>query len=191
MGGCRALKDEEVAAVLAHLDGNAYPLRDRALFLLGLRSGFRISELLSLRVGDVIQNGLLSPSVTVAKRNMKKKTAGRTVVLHPEAKEALALWITEMGLADAKTFLFKSRQGGKALTRTMAWTILNRAYRACSMQGKLGTHSMRKTFAGRVHEKLGGDIFKTQKAMGHASLDSTAKYLAVDQEEIDEAILKS
>lgn len=195
MGGCRPLSDAEVAAVLESLNSRKHSLRDRALFLLGLRSGFRISELLSLTVGDVFPHGKVSNYVSVARKNMKKKKTGRTVVLHAEAKEAIVLWVKELqkgGLNDPKTPLFKSRQGvNKSISRITAWTILSRTYAACAMDGKLGTHSMRKTFAEHVHEKLGRDIFKTQKALGHASLNSTAAYLSVSQDEIDEAILKS
>ncbi len=50
---------------------------------------------------------------------------------------------------------------------------------------------MRKTFARRVHEKLGKDLVKTQKAMGHRSINSTVSYLSFNEEEIDDAILKS
>jgi site-specific recombinase XerD len=40
-----------------------YAARDRALFLLGVKTGYRISELLSLRVGDVWQQGSIARSV--------------------------------------------------------------------------------------------------------------------------------
>src|SRR5687767_8066268 len=52
MKGCRALTEAEVALVQRSF-GGTYAARDKALFLLGVKSGFRISELLSLRVADV------------------------------------------------------------------------------------------------------------------------------------------
>lgn len=195
MGGCRPLSDDEVRAILKVLSRNTYPERDRALFLLGIRSGFRISELLALKLSDVLQNGKFSDYITVARKHMKKKRAGRTVPLHPEAKTALQTLVKKLlkaGHTDPNTFLFLSREGeNRAIGRTMAWRILDRAYAECGLTGRLGTHSMRKTFAERVHEKLGRDIFKTQKALGHASVSSTASYISVDSEEIDDAILKS
>jgi site-specific recombinase XerD len=69
--------------------------------------------------------------------------------------------------------------------------MLQRVYAACGLTGKLGTHSMRKTFARRIHAKLGRDLMKTQKALGHARVTSTVSYLSFAEEEIDEAILKS
>ena len=56
MRGCRPPTEPEVEAALACLEGEN-GARDRALFLLGVRSGFRISEILSLRVRDVVQAG--------------------------------------------------------------------------------------------------------------------------------------
>ena len=55
--------------------------------------------------------------------------------------------------------------------------------------GKLGTHSMRKTFADRIYDRLDGDLAKTQKALGHKNINSTVQYLSFREEEIDEAIL--
>ena len=88
MKGCRPLSDEEITLVRRSF-GGTYAARDRALFILGLKSGFRISELLSLRVGDVLQHGRLVDQVTVRRAHMKQQTEGRTVPLHAEAKQAL------------------------------------------------------------------------------------------------------
>jgi len=191
MKGCRPLTDPEVEAVLARIRGP----RNRALFLVGVRTGFRISELLSLRLRDVVQNGKTVDRIAVARRHMKKKREGRTVVLHPEARQALERWVkrlTGSGHKDPDTLLFRSREGeNQAMNRRTAWHMLRRAYAAAGLTGKLGTHSMRKTFAKRVHKALGNDLLKTQKALGHASVESTVSYLDVDSGEIEDAILKS
>ena len=79
MKGCRPLTDREVLGILRVLRGR-YAARDRALVLLGIKSGFRISELLSLRLGDVVQHGDVVKRVTVRRRNMKGKISGRTVL---------------------------------------------------------------------------------------------------------------
>jgi site-specific recombinase XerC len=87
MKGCRPLSDEEVK-VISHSFGGTFGKRNKALFILGVCSGFRISELLSLTAGDVQQHGKIVDHMTVARRHMKKKTEGRTVPLHPEAQAA-------------------------------------------------------------------------------------------------------
>jgi integrase len=84
MKGCRALSDEEIQRVLGSFRGrNA--IRNRCLVLLGIKSGFRISELLSLKVCAVWQMGQVVERVTVDRAHMKKKREGRTVLLHPDA----------------------------------------------------------------------------------------------------------
>ena len=193
MKGCRPLTEVEIALVLEHLRG-PYAARDKALFLLGVKSGFRISELLSLRRGDVVSKAGIAARVTVARRHMKKKVEGRTVLLHPEARDALALWLVqlhELGYMTPECFVFQSRRGSNApISRVQAYRLLSRAFDAAELSGKLGTHSMRKTFADKIYENLGRDLMKTQKALGHKNINSTVSYLSFKEEEIDDAILR-
>ena len=192
MKGCRPLTSDEVE-LTAKTFGGPFAARDRALFLLGVRSGFRISELLSIRLADVLQAGRLVDRVAVQRRNMKKKTEGRTVLLHPEAKAALEVWIADLkaaGYMTADAYVFQSRKGqNRPISRQQAHRILSGAYSVNGMTGNLGTHSMRKTFANRVYDALGGDLVKTAKALGHRNLNSTGAYLSFREEEIDAAIL--
>lgn len=195
MKGCRPLSDPEIAKILTVLGTGNFPARDRALFLLGLRSGFRISELLSLTIADVFQNGQYVSQITVARKFMKKKLEGRTVVLHPEAKKALEVLVHELqcrGRSNPKSFIFCSREGtNEPMDRRSAWHMLRKATQKCGITGKIGTHCMRKTFAKKVHEKLGRDLMKTQKALGHKQITSTTSYLSFNEEDVDDAILKS
>ena len=57
MAGCRPLSEYEIYQVLSVLKNK----RNKLLFILGIRTGFRISELLSLTVKDVYKDGLLTP----------------------------------------------------------------------------------------------------------------------------------
>ena len=192
MKGCRPLDEKEIETVAQNFAGDA-AARDRALFLLGVKSGFRISELLSLTIGDLVQNGRIVERVSVHRRNMKKKTEGRAVVLHPEARVAVEAWLSELQAAghDApKTFVFRSRKGENApIGRIRAWRILHINFTATGLIGKLGTHSMRKTFANRVYERLGHDLVRTQRALGHLNINSTVQYLSFREEDIDAAVL--
>jgi integrase len=192
MQGCRALTDAEVVLVSQSF-GGTYAARDRALFLLGVKSGFRISELLSLRVGDVWQHGTFVTRVTVQRRHMKGKHQGRSVVLHPEAKTALAAWLMDrqrLGEVTPEHPLFPSRKGAhRPLQRGQAHHIFQEAYRTNELTGMIGCHGLRKTFGQKVYEKTGHDLRATQYAMGHASPASTAAYLAVDVPGLDAIIL--
>ncbi len=67
MRGCRPLRPEEVVAVTQNF-GSRYQWRDRALFLVGLYTGFRITELLSLRWHDFLRHGQVLASLTIAQQ---------------------------------------------------------------------------------------------------------------------------
>ena len=56
MKGTRPLDNDEIRRVSNCFDG-IFEARNRGLFMIGVSTGGRISELLSLRVGDVYQNG--------------------------------------------------------------------------------------------------------------------------------------
>jgi integrase len=194
MKGCRPFTDEEVV-LMQQSFGGRYAARDYALFVLGVKSGFRISELLSLRVSDVYQYGHVVDRVTVQRRHMKKKVEGRTVLLHPDAKAALANWLMQLqsgGAVDRDTAVFRSQKGSnRPMSRRHAWGILHEAIVTNGLTGKLGTHAMRKTFANRVYHQLNHDLVKTQRAMGHKNINSTVAYLSFVEDEIDQAILAS
>lgn len=186
MKGMRPLTDAEVARVLAQLKP-----RDRCFFVLGLRTGFRVSELLSLSLGDVWQNGAVPAAVAVARKAMKGQGEGRTVPLHPQARTELDAWAGELVARGAGPGapLFPSQKGG-AISRMQAWALLTQAYKRAGLSGRgIGIHGLRKTFAGKVYERLGHDLIKTQQAMGHKSVTSTAAYLSFADSDVNAAIL--
>lgn len=192
MKGCRPLTDQEADAIMESFGGQ-YADRDRAIFALGRYTGERISAILALRVGDVVQAGRLTDRVIYRRANRKGKTESRTVVLHPKAKKALAGWINQLAkgtVLTADDYVFPSRKGrGRhPISRVQFHRILKEAIAPNELTGKIGTHSWRKTFADRMYEALGHDIFRLQKAMGHKNLNSTGQYLSFKEADIEKAI---
>jgi integrase len=192
MKGCRPLTDQEVA-LISRSFGGRYAARDRALFILGVKTGFRIAELLSLQLGDVWQHGRVVDQVTVRRAHMKQKREGRTVPVHPDAKAAIATWLLPLQAqldVTARTYVFRSRKGAnRPITPTQAWRILREACATNELTGKLGTHCMRKTFAQKVYHQLGFDLIRTKRALGHQQIGNTERYLSFAEAEIHAAIL--
>ena len=190
MRGCRALSEQEVTQVKESFRGT-YRVRDRCLFMVGIHTGFRISELLSLKVGDVWQHDRLADHVTVQRKHMKKKVESRTVRLHPEAKQALLPWLMalqEHGALQPKMPLFRSRKSkssARAISREHARFVLKDTFNRNQLMGPLGTHSMRKTLARRAWEFFNHNLLMVQKVLGHKSIQSTISYLGVDDGEIE------
>lgn len=197
MKGCRALSDKEVAIILYSMQGmNA--ARTAALFILGVRTGLRISELLSIKINDLIFKGKIVEKLRVERRflkggkagNAKRPTASsRTIPLsketHPFIKGQLAV-LKNNGWLRADAFFFQSRlYGDSAISRRQAWEDLTAIYDVCNLEGKIATHGMRKTFAriamdhyrNQWHPGKEPPIRSTQKALGHASIVSTESYV--------------
>jgi integrase len=201
MKGCRPLTDEEVEEIVQSFTGE-YSKRNKAMFILGVKSGFRISEILSLTIGDVVAKGSIIDTVHVKRCHMKKKTEGRTIPLNPAAKAALYEWIKQLigfGLKSPDIYLFRSRKGeNRPITRIQAWRIVKRACDANELQGKVATHSMRKTYANKVYNyfkkqqaegKPVDPFHLTSKALGHRNINNTDKYLSFLDSDVNEAIL--
>jgi integrase len=191
MKGCRPLTDKEADAIMESF-GGPFAARDRAVFALGRYTGERISAILKLKVGDVVQAGRLTDSVVYRRANRKGKVEGRTVALHPKAKKALVAWINQLAkgtILTADDYVFRSRKGkNQPISRVQYHRILKEAIQLNELTGKVATHSIRKTFADHVYEALGRDIFRLQKAMGHKNINSTVQYLSFNEADIEKAI---
>lgn len=187
MAGMRPIDEGRVGEVLAALKSN----RDKALLVLGIATGFRASELLSLKVGAVLTpDGEIASRVYVARRSMKGKREGREVPVREDARAALKAYLSERQVGEVLTAsspLFESRKGGSLKRRQLA-NIIKGALAQVGIFGRYSTHSLRKTFAVRVQAKT-KDIFITQVALGHKSPSSTVAYLSPNRGEVEAAIL--
>jgi len=178
--GCRGFSEDEIARLAGWFEARGR-LRDRALLFLGVNTGYRISELLSLRRRDVLVDGRLVDEITMRRGARKGKRSGHALPLNAQAKRGLAPWLLELqrrGLDAPGSPLFASRKGAGAITRWTAWYILHHTARRLGMSGTIGTHSMRKTFGRRGYEATGHDVAATQGLLGHARMASTFSYLA-------------
>jgi site-specific recombinase XerD len=168
-------------------------IRDRALIAVGFSTGFRISELLSLKLKDVVTGKSVHQYITVRASNTKNKV-GRTLRLNSDALKALTALInyfSEQGLTNPSMPLFLSRQkengNQKAITRQRAHDLLKALFEKIGEMGNVATHTLRKTFAARIYETT-KELIKVQAALGHKSINSTISYLSFDTNDIDLAI---
>jgi len=188
MKGARALSKEEVADVKKSFWGK-YEARDRALFLTGLYTGARVSELISLNVGDVYQHEKVVKTLELRKAITKGKKT-RQIPLNIEAREtieSLIEWKRKHGEnLESDTPLFISRKKAGRLTRIQAHRILQAAYYENQLTGNVTTHSMRKTFATTLAKNNPLQVVK--ELLGHSSLAITDKYLSVTEEDLRLAV---
>jgi len=188
MRGANPLTRAEVKSLLKVTKS----VREKTLLTLGFSTGYRISSILSLTVGDVATNGQVHSHVTVQAKNTKTKT-GHTVLLNSDAKKALQALLAVIGI-DSKTPLFLSQKRTvngalKAISRIQAHRILKELFAKIGLLGSsYSTHSMRKTLAKYIYDATGGKIEKVAAVLGHKSLNSTLSYLSFNNSDIDHAL---
>ena len=191
MKGTRPLDNTEIQKV-AEAFGGTFAVRNRSLFMLGVSVGGRISELIALKVDDVWQNSKPVRDLLFDRSIVKGGEVSRAVPVNVdgrEAIEALIAWHAELfGSIDADRPLFPSRKGRglKPMTRIAAHNALKDAFGAAGLNGKLGTHSLRKSYAQRLYEQT-NDIYAVQEMLGHKSVVTTQRYLGVNYASVRDA----
>ena len=192
MKGTRPLSNAEIRKVADCFSGT-FATRNRGLFILGVSTGGRISELLALKVGEVWQNGKPVSDLLFDKTIVKGGEVSRAVPVNVNGREAIegliAFHVERYGSIDVERALFPSRQGSGAMDRRMAHTVLKNAFEAAGLNGKLATHSMRKSFAQRLYEQT-NDIFAVQEMLGHKNVATTQRYLGVNYASVRDAVEK-
>jgi len=154
-------------------------LRDEALFVFGINTALRISDLLSLKVGSVADDsGNLLDAVIIREQKTGKT---KQFPINKSAKRALADYLMTRPHFSPNEPLFPSRVG-RPLSRWRARRILHKAGKAVGLD-RIGTHSLRKTFGYHVYKKTGGNLGLVQKLLNHSSSGDTLRYIGIDMEE--------
>lgn len=196
MKGCRDLSDEEYRALMDYFTENNQ-LRDKTIFAIQRWAGYRISEVLSLRVRDLFhvkRSGLeLKNYIYIKPKNMKGKKKPRRVPIHDRLAGILIDYGQQLSRQEGFSpdwYMFQSRKGdNRAISYVQAWRVLKTAFEELDIRENVATHSLRKTFADRVYKSTGKDIIATMEIMDHSSPDVTLAYLSVDQEKLEQAVL--
>ena len=192
MKGTRPLDNDEIRSVLTCFTGT-FEIRNRGLFMLGVSTGGRISELLSLRVEDVFQNRKPVSDLLYSKSIVKGGEVSRSVPVNADGRRSiddLVNWHRRhYGSIASKRPLFPSRHnsGTVPMHRQTAHTILKTAFMEAGLNGHIATHSLRKSFAQRLYDKT-GDIYLVQELLGHRNISTTQKYLGVNYADAKAAV---
>ena len=155
MKGTRPLDNNEIRLVSACFTGT-FEVRNRGLFMLGVSTGGRISELLSLTIGDVYQNRNPVTDLLFDRSIVKGGEVSRAVPVNTDGLRAideLVRWHREQyRTVKASRPLFPSRNGkGKQrMTRRAAHNVLKDAFEAAGLNGHLATHSLAQVVCPKV-----------------------------------------
>ena len=196
MKGSRPLTNPEVKAIINHFNTVADPKhhigcqdRNKAIFLLGISTGLRVGELSKLKNWDVYEHERVKPDIYLKGRDTKTRQS-RSVPLNKDAQNAVKLaikWQKEtFGSFSLESPLFVSEIGSGLQTGGID-QMLRKVFNDCRIQGKVSTHSMRKTFATRLYEAT-NCLYTVKEILGHSSIDMTRRYIGMTYTKLHNAV---
>lgn len=150
--------------------------RDYMMFVIGINTGLRISDLLSLKVEDVRARTHII--ITEQKTGKYKR-----FLINDMLRMEINKYIDGMRQEE---YLFKSRKGNKPITRVQAYRILNKVAAKLGID-EVGSHTLRKTFS-YFHYQQYKDIAILQSILNHSSPSVTLRYIGINQDINDETI---
>lgn len=166
---------QEINDFLFCLRRNKNAERDVFLFLIGINSGLRMSDIVKLKKIDVIYSK--NPRI------VEQKT-GKTRILYLSSLQELIQDYTKD--LEPEDYLFPSTKGGHLEVNTVyqmfqkVATLLDR--------DDIGTHTLRKTFGYHYYKKT-KDVATLMEIFGHSSEKITKRYIGINEDEISETLL--
>lgn len=156
-------------------------LRDLALFCVGVDTMLRASDLLRMKVCDVVEgdSGKIKLELPIQQQKTREPTM---VTLTPVGQDALVKWIRAEGKLSWDylfTGLHKSRQ--TPITSTQYRRLVKRwASLARLNPADYSSHSLRRTKASLIFQAT-GNAEVVRQLLGHSSIASTSAYLNVEK----------
>jgi Site-specific recombinase XerC len=159
--------------------------RNYVLFVVGITTGYRAGDLVTLKARDV-REALKKSEFTIfegKKKNSKnireKNRKPRTVEIIPKVAKLLKDYIREMKDYE---YLFKSRKGtNKPIGVPAVSNILKEAGEYFGLYD-ITAHSMRKTYAYKIYIESDRDIVAVKELLGHRSIEEAKLYIGLDRE---------
>lgn len=175
------LSDDQVGDLLDALMASSTSLRDRAILLVLLDTGLRVSELCSLKVSDIDQEEI---------RVVGKGGKARSVFLQTDARRAVRDYLRTRRHALLDDPLFTAARGHdtrQALTPSGVRQAIRLAGERAEIRGiRVSPHTLRHTFAVSFIRN-GGSQLALRLLLGHASLRMVQRYVNLGSADLAES----
>src|SRR5499427_7622300 len=173
------LSTEQSSEVLKHACGDSMrEKRDYAMLAMLFGCGFRRSELVGLELGDIqMRQGHWAVVDLVGKGGHI-----RTVPIPHWVKTALDQWTRAAGVNEGKIFRAVARKGkvwGHGISQNVVWYVVRICCERTGLE-HIAPHDLRRTCAKLCHDS-GGELEQIQFLLGHASVQTTERYLGCKQ----------
>jgi len=160
-------------------------LRDRAMLELLYATGIRVTELVSLRVGDVD----LKTSLLDCRDNDRE----RKIPFGGKAREAIVDYLSEGReklLNGEKSDILFTNCNGKPMSRQGFWKLLKSYGQKAGIERDITPHTLRHSFAVHLIEN-GADIKSVQEMLGHSDISTTQVYVKLGGNHLREEYSKA
>jgi len=152
------------------------------LISIGVFTGLRISDLLSLTYSDLLSNE------TFTLREMKTKKQ-RSIKVNKDLKEIVSRIVSKSNITNLNQLIFINKYGTKSIDKSYVNVKLKelvKKYRL-KLDGNVSTHTFRKTLGRRVMEVnnfSNESLVLLMELFGHSSMNITKRYLGIREQEI-------
>lgn len=169
MNSVEPIRDKETVAAIADFL-YAKSERDYVLFMVGINTGLRISDILTLKVSDVKNRKTI-----VVKEQKTGKV--KEIPMNEDLRRAIREYTRNM---KPSYWLFPSQKGHGArhILRSRAYKILKQAAQVFGLSN-IGTHTLRKTFGYHFYYATGKDVMLLMYIFGHTDPNVTLRYIGV------------
>lgn len=180
------IRDRKKITQIKNLLRGQKRFRDLLLFVVGINTALRISDLLELRVEH-----LLDDRQRIRQRfwiKEQKRGKRQEVVVNDSIRQNLEEYLTAYPavVGDYKHFVFFNSQANSFLQpirRGQAWKVITTICQQVGLRGNFGTHSLRKTWG--YHARMQGvDLALIMHKLNHESIAYTKRYLGITDDEL-------
>jgi len=180
MAQAKTLSKSEIKQVLDVIKScSRYPLRDTTMLLFTHLCGLRVGEVAALRFEDILDaNGNVRDEMTLDAARTKSKRA-RKIFLPKQMQRQLKEYINSVKRIPKHGYLFSTQKQSHFSANT-ATQHLQRLYARSGIVGAT-SHSGRRTWLTNLSQK-GVSVFVLADMAGHASIQTTQRYVSVNDE---------
>ena len=173
------LSAEQSSEVLKHACGDSMRAkRDYAMLAMLFGCGFRRSELVGLEADEIqMRQGHWAVVDLIGKGGHI-----RTVPIPEWVKAALDQWTVAAKVTEGRIFRAVARAGkvwGKGISQNVVWYVVKTCSERAGLE-RIAPHDLRRTCAKLCHSS-GGELEQIQFLLGHASVQTTERYLGCKQ----------
>lgn len=180
------IRDRKKITQIKNLLRGQKRFRDLLLFVVGINTALRISDLLELRVEHFLDDRQRIRQRFWIKEQKRGKR--QEVVVNDSIRQNLEEYLTAYPavVGDYKHFVFFNSQANSFLQpirRGQAWKVITTICQQVGLRGNFGTHSLRKTWG--YHARMQGvDLALIMHKLNHETIAYTKRYLGITDDEL-------